>query len=139
MCPQVAVQAGPSRRANHDCHSDKAQRNTGQLVDADVFVLGQQVRNDHRKQRRGGIEDRGQAAADAGLAPDDQAEWQQVVEQPHGQKRPPDPPLSRHVQPQQPYQRKQYQRRQPHAQHHQGERRQFLHGNTIEEERTTPQ
>jgi hypothetical protein len=48
------------------------------------------MRHEHGEERRGGVQDRGEPRGDRGLAPDDQAEGQDVVEQPYDEEGAPD-------------------------------------------------
>ena len=49
-------------------------------ADPDVFIIGEDVRDDHGEQRRRGVEDRSQPRGNVRLAPHDQAERDGVVE-----------------------------------------------------------
>jgi hypothetical protein len=55
------------------------------------------VRQDDREQGCRGVQDRGEAGGDVGLAPDDQTERDDVVQHPHNHERPPGGGRARHA------------------------------------------
>ena len=75
------------RHADHHRDAERSRRGRrARRRPVMLLVGGQQVRDDDREQRRRGVEDRGEAARDMALAPDDQRERDGVVEGGHAGK-----------------------------------------------------
>jgi hypothetical protein len=109
-----------------------------QLRRCDLFVGGEHLRDQHRPKRRGGVEDRGEARTDPGLADKNQGEGNGVVDQPEHQQFAPvaDEGLieTGHAA------ESQMQRdgREADAKQHQRHRWHMLHGDAAKEERAAP-
>ena len=83
-------------RPHQDRDADDARADAGELEPARLLVRREQMRDDDAEERGRGIDDRGEAAGDLGLAPEDQAERDQVVEQAHAEEGEPHPPADTH-------------------------------------------
>jgi hypothetical protein len=66
-------------------HRDAAESDheRAELEAADPFVTGDEMRNEQGEEGRRRIEDRREPGRDLRLAPEDQAEGDQIVQQPH--------------------------------------------------------
>ncbi len=84
---QLAAKSGPVAkqeiRAEQEDYAGETGQQGGDLGAIDPFIARRDVGDDKGEQGRGGIKDRGQSGGNMGLAPEDQAEGDQVVQQPH--------------------------------------------------------
>ena len=95
----VGAQACERVGADHHDHADEADDHAGEPIAGHLLIGREPVRHDHGPERRGGVEDRGEAGGDAGLAPDDETEGHDVVEETHGEKGAPRLQIVRHAPP----------------------------------------
>ncbi|MNL51524.1 hypothetical protein D3C87_1746280 [compost metagenome] len=95
--------------------------------------------DDDGKERRRRIEDRGKPAGNMGLAPDDQAEGNDVVEQAHAEKGAPYGPLPWQMKAHDAADDQQCRGSEADTQRDDGDGWQFLDGNADEKERSAPQ
>ena len=131
-----ASSAGPSITAT----PAKPTSTPAALLRGHPLVAGQQVGEEHRPERRRGVEDRGEAGGDVRLAPGDQAEGYRVVERAHGRGRRARPrATAAPAGPSRRGRRLRMRRREPDAQRHQGQRRQFAERHAGEEEGPAPE
>ena len=119
-------------------HAQPAQENADPAVEREPLLPGQEMGQHDAENGGGGIQDGGQAALDVLLAPGDQAERDQVVEQAHDQEGAPQgkicgqPPVGQEAYPQQ------NDGRQSHPAEDQGEGRDLAHGHLDEEKGAAP-
>ena len=121
-----------------DDHADDTQNHTGDPPHLQGFLACHR-HDDHREQRRGGIQDRSEATGNEGLADHDQRERNDVVEQPDHDERLPAGGALGKADPMHAEQRQENCCPKRHAQQHQGERRQFPQARAVEEERAAPE
>ena len=76
---------GEGLGAHQDCHAADAEQHAGKLARLQLLIGREDMREHEREERRGRIEDRGEPCPDLLLSPEDQAERDDVVEQPHQQ------------------------------------------------------
>lgn len=93
LCRDARAQAAQGVWSDHEHGAREAHGDAGQLETRQLLVGREQVRDQDGEQRGGGVQDRGEAAGDMVLPPDDQDEGHHVVEQPHAEERGPDPAL----------------------------------------------
>jgi hypothetical protein len=134
----MAAEAGHEVEADHQRHAGQPQPDADQLRRRRLFVGGQGMRHQHGEERRRRVEDRSQAAGDFLLAPEDQAERDRIVEQPHQQEIAPERDPARHPLSDRENQQMQCRRGDRDAREHDGERRQRGDRDLGEEERSTP-
>lgn len=132
----VRAQAAQGVRADHDHRAREAGGDAGRLEGRQPLVGCEQVRDQHGKQRRGGVQDGREAARDVVLPPDDQRERHDVVEQPHAEEGSPNATRRGQALTEQAQREEQGRRGDRHAQPDQGERRQLAHSHPVEEERS---
>lgn len=108
------------------------------LEDRQFFIGRQQMCDQHREERRGCVQDRGQAARNAVLAPNDQHEGHHVVERSHANECSPDLPCPRHSLTGEPQGQQQGRRADRHTQPYEGKGGQIADSHSVEEERAAP-
>ena len=77
---QRVPRSGRANRADHHRDAAKAEQDADELA-GPALVVGEGVRDDHAPDRRGRIQDRGEAADNLRLRPGEEAERDDVVEQ----------------------------------------------------------
>jgi hypothetical protein len=79
IVPEPAESVG----ADHQDHTGQAQQDARDAPGRQSLIGGQEVGEDGGEERRAGVQDRGEPAGDARLAPEDQAEGNDVVQRGH--------------------------------------------------------
>jgi hypothetical protein len=124
-------------RPDHDDHAEKASAQADRASGRELVVAGRDMRDQHGEKRRRSDQNRGETARDINLTPEDQAERQHVIEQPHHCKRAPDP-ARRQFQSHRAHDQDQQQGAAAHASERHREGRQLRDGDFVEEERSAP-
>ena len=88
---RIAAQRTQEIGAEHQRDAGEADQHARDLAAGHLLVGGEQVGDDHAPDRRGRVEDGGEAAGDLGLAPAEQQERDDVVDQRQQQDRAPRP------------------------------------------------
>jgi hypothetical protein len=133
--PEIVQGGGP----DHQDRSGKADQNAGELGARRMFVTRADMRDHHPEERRRRVQDRGEAARDMGLAPREQRERDDVVQEGHAEQGAPDPRLPRQRHRNEAEHDIEDHGRDRDAQEHQCQRRQFVQDDAIEEEGPAPQ
>ncbi|ENN89484.1 hypothetical protein RHSP_65756 [Rhizobium freirei PRF 81] len=134
----IGTEGCEHRRADHQSHAGEADDDADQAVSCHLLIRRQEMGNDDGKERRGGVEDRGEAACDMGLTPDDQQERNDVVQEAHPEEGKPRLTIPRHGMAGRSHDNVQSNCRQPDARGDDGEGRKFAHQNAVEQEGATP-
>ncbi len=71
--------------ANDDHRATKADQHAEALPQVELFVVCQNVRNQHSENRRGGVQNGGETTGDAVLTPDNEHKRQDIVEHAHAE------------------------------------------------------